>query len=79
MRENEELKQKMVCIHQKVIGDTYPILPVDVPLDGKKISEPFGHHMSVCVFAYTLNDFFVALTIYKENSINQKSQLLLLK
>ena len=66
--ENEELKQKMICIHQKVIGDTYPILPINVPLD-KEIhfyNEPFGHHMSVFVFAYTRNDLFVTFTIYKE-------------
>ena len=67
MRENEELKQKMVCIHQKVIGDTYPILPVDVPLIGKKIhfyNEPFGHHMSVKMFVlpFRLTAIF---TVYK--------------
>ena len=79
---NEELKQKMVCIHQKVIGDTYPILPVDVPLIGKKIhfyNEPFGHHMSVSVFAYTLNDFFLTFTIYKKKFHQPKVSIVIAK
>ena len=36
-RENEELKQKMIHIHHTVAGDTYPILPVVVPLDGGEL------------------------------------------
>ena len=66
-RENEELKQKMTHIHHTVFGDTYPILPVHVPLDGKEIhfyNEPFGHHMSVkmLVLHFRLTAIF---TVYK--------------
>ena len=43
-----------------LIGDTYPLLPVDVPLNGNEIhfyNEPFGYHISVFVFPFTLNNF----------------------
>ena len=78
-KENEKLKQKMTHIHYAVFGDTYPILPVHVPLDGEEIhfySEPFGHHISVSAgrsVSEELSDEFddilkdiVVFTVYKE-------------
>ena len=54
-QENEELKQKMThIIHYAVFGDTYPILPVHVPLDGKEIHFYNGHHMHMSVKMFGL-------------------------
>ena len=72
---NEELKQKMtqkmtqkmIHIHHTVFGDTYPILPVDVPLDGDQVhfyTEPLGHHMSA-KRVHHLRNMFVFFTVYK--------------
>ena len=70
-RANEELKQKMTRkmthIHHTVVGDTYPILPVDVPLDGNQVhfyTEPLGHHMSAKRVRHLLN-MSVFFTVYK--------------
>ena len=81
-RENKELKQKMIHIHHTVFGNTYPILPVHVPLNGQELhfySEPFGHHMSASVFAYTLDDFFVDFKVYEEKFHQPKVSIVIAK
>ena len=78
-RENEESKQKMIHIHHTVVGDTYPILPVDVPLNSEQLhfySEPFGHHMSIRRTVSLLIDRYIwkeaFFTVYKGKFLQPK-------
>ena len=50
-KENHKLTQKILRIHHRLVGDTYPIVPVGVQYIGYKLyfySDVCGHFMSVC-------------------------------
>ena len=75
-KENEELLKKgsqkelvaemKKVVHDALAGDTYPILPVHVPLNGAEVhfySDACGHHMSVSVMTRTTKT--AIFTVYK--------------
>ena len=67
-KENQELKQKILRIHHTAVSDTYPILPVNVPLNGKEVhfySDACGHHMSVFVMTQVVKT--AIFKVYKGN------------
>ena len=66
-KENHKLTQKILRVHHTVVGDTYPIPPVHVPLDSEEFhfySDICGHHMTASVSVWGILKEAV-FTVYK--------------